>query len=230
MSATTGTYAYAPGLGELTLYSFGLAGIRPSALTQEHMFTARQAANLICSTWSNLPNLWQIDLQTITLVAGQATYTVPSNTVLILDAYASNTAGIQPIDRIVLPISRSEYASYTNKEQQGAITTYWFDRLLSPNLTTYLVPDGTTDTLLNYYRLIRLQDAETVGNQAPDVPYAFLEAFAFALAHRLALIWTPERAAVLKGEANEAYKIAADTNIENAAVYIGPGMSQYWSI
>lgn len=230
MTATTGTYSYAPGLGELTLYAFQLAGVRPTSLTQQHMFTARQAANLVCATWSNLPNLWQIDLQTITLVAGQASYPVPPETVLMLDAYASNTTGSLPIDRIILPISRSEYSSYTNKSQEGAITTYWFDRLLSPTATFYLVPDGVTDTVVKYYRLIRLQDAETVGNQAPDVPYVFLEAFALALAYRLALIWTPERAAVLKAEAAEIYKIAADTNIENAAVYIAPGMSQYWRV
>jgi len=225
---TTGTYAFNPGLGELTLFSFNLAGIRPSALTQEHMVSARMASNMICSRWSNLPNLWKVDLQTITLVAGTATYTVLPNTVLILDAYAQNSDGSLPIDRIILPISRSEYSSYTNKTQQGAITTFWFDRLLSPNVTFYLVPDGQTDTTVKYYRLVQTQDAELTGNATVDIPYTFLDAFAYALAYRLAQIWTPERAQVLKNEAAEAYKVAADTNIESAAVYIAPGMSQYW--
>lgn len=228
--ATTGTTNFNPGLGELTLFAFNLAGIRPSALTQEHMVSARMASNLICSRWSNLPNLWRVDLQTIPLIQGTATYSVPSNTILILDAYVENSAGTQPIDRLVLPISRSEYASYTNKVQQGAITTYWFDRLLSPTLTTYLVPDGTTDTTLKYYRLIQIEDADTVGNASVDIPYAFLDAFAYALGYRLAQMWTPDRADKLKMEAAEAYKVAADTNIENAAVYIGPGMSQYWRV
>lgn len=230
MASPTGTYTFAPGMGSLTLYAFNLAGVRPTALTQEHLQSAYMASNLLCATWSNWPNLWQIDLQTITLVAGTATYSVDPTTALILDAYAENSSGTQPIDRIILPISRSEYSSYTNKSQQGAITTYWFDRLLSPNVTFYLVPDGTTDTTVKYYRLIRLQDVALTGDQAPDVPYLFLEAFALGLAYRLADIWTPERADKLKLRADEAYKIAADTNIENAAIYVGPGMSQYWRV
>ncbi len=227
---TTGTTSFNPGLGELTLFAFNLAQVRSTALTQEHMVSARMAANLIGSKWSNLPNLWRVDLQTIPLVQGTATYAVPSNTILILDAYAENSSGTQPLDRIVLPISRSEYSSYTNKQQQGAITTYWFDRLLSPNLTTYLVPDGTTDTTLKYYRLVQMEDASTVGNATVDIPFAFLDAFAYALAYRMAQIWNPTAASALKDDMNESYKVAADTNIENAAFYIGPGMSQYWRV
>ncbi len=228
--ATTGTTSFNPGLGELTLHAFHLAGVRPTALTQEHMVSARMAANLIGSSWSNLPNLWRVDLQTITLVAGQATYPVPSNTILILDAYAENSNNGQQLDRVILPISRSEYSTYTNKNQEGTITTYWFDRLLSPNVTFYLVPDGQTDTTVKYYRLMQMEDAETVGNASVDVPYAFLDAFAYALAHRMAEIWMPERAAGLEMRAEKTYKIAADTNIETAGVYIAPGLSQYWRV
>ncbi len=194
------------------------------------MVSARMAANLIGSSWSNLPNLWRVDLQTITLVAGQATYPVPSNTILILDAYAENSNNGQQLDRVILPISRSEYSTYTNKNQEGTITTYWFDRLLSPNVTFYLVPDGQTDTTVKYYRLMQMEDAETVGNASVDVPYAFLDAFAYALAHRMAEIWMPERAAGLEMRAEKTYKIAADTNIETAGVYIAPGLSQYWRV
>lgn len=226
--ATTGTTNFNPGLGSLALYAFDLAGVRATALTAEHMQSAMMAANMVCSRWSSLPNLWQIDLQTITLVAGTATYTIPSNTVLMLDAYAENSSGTQPIDRLILPISRSEYSSYTNKQQQGAITTFWFDRLLSPNVTFYLVPDGTTDTTVKYYRLIQLQDASLTNNQNADVPYTFLEAFAVAMAYRLAMIWNPQLAPALKAFADESFAIAAATNIENAAFYIQPGMSQYW--
>ena len=35
--STSGTYAFNPGLGEITLYAYQLCGIRPTQLTQEHM-------------------------------------------------------------------------------------------------------------------------------------------------------------------------------------------------
>ena len=45
--ATTGTYAFNPGLGEITLYAFMNIGIRPTSIVQEHMESARMAANMM---------------------------------------------------------------------------------------------------------------------------------------------------------------------------------------
>lgn len=224
------TYNYSPNLGALTIYAYQCAGIRPTALVQEHMDSARMAANMICARWSNQGvNLWQVDLQTVPLVQGQASYSVPNNTVVMLDAYVQITNGAsQPIDRIILPVSRSEYAAYSNKTQQGQITTFWFDRLLNPSVTLYLTPDGTSASTLNYYRLIQLMDANLAGGQQPDVPYLFLEAFADALAYRLAKIWAPDKAQALKGIADESYNIAAAQNIETAAFYISPSTGNYF--
>ena len=39
--ATTGTYNFNPGLGEITIYAYMNVGIRPTALLQEHMEAAR---------------------------------------------------------------------------------------------------------------------------------------------------------------------------------------------
>jgi hypothetical protein len=77
--ATSGTYAFNPSLGEMTLYAFNLCGIRNTALTQEHMESARMASNMLLGRWSSQGvNLWCVDLQTINLTAGVATYSVPS--------------------------------------------------------------------------------------------------------------------------------------------------------
>ena len=144
--ATSGTYTFNPGLGEVTLYAYQLIGIRPTALLQEHLETARISANMMLTRWSNMGvNLWKVDLVTVPLVQGTATYAVDPNTVVMLDAYIEY--GSPPIDRIILPVSRTEYASYPNKEQQGFPTTFWFDRLLSPNVTIWPVPDGSQTSL-----------------------------------------------------------------------------------
>ena len=167
---TSATYSFNPSLGEISLYSYQLIGIRPSAVLQEHMEAARMATNMMLSNWSNRGvNLWAVDLVTVPLVQGQSTYTVDSNTVVMLDAYISTTTGSQTTDRIIMPISRTEYANYPNKQQQGFPTTFWYDRLLSPNVTIWPVPDGT-QTNLKYYRVKQLQDANMQGAETVDVP------------------------------------------------------------
>ncbi len=226
---TSGTFNFSPSLGELTLYAFNVAGIRSTALLQEHMESARMASNLILGRWSSKGvNLWQVDLQTINLIQGQATYSVPANTVAILDAYIIQTNGSQTNNRIILPVSRSEYASYSNPTEQGGITTFWFDRLLSPTLTTYQVADGTVSQL-NYYRLRQNEDANFTSGQNVELPVYWLEAFADALAYRMAKIWNPEKAAQLKLDAGESYADAIDQNVETSNVYISPMVSGYWT-
>ena len=228
--ATSGTYTFNPSLGEITLYAYNLIGVRNTAILQEHMEAARMATNMILSRWSNQGvNLWAVDLITTPLVQGQATYNVDANTVVMLDAYMRIDDGVNdPIDRLILPISRTEYASYPNKEQQGFTTAFWFDRLLSPTVTLWPVPDGTSAQYLKYYRVRQIQDANMQNGEQVEIPYLWMEALAFGLAQRLALIWAPEKVAILKPLADEAYQIAADQNVETAQQFISPVISGYW--
>jgi hypothetical protein len=224
--STSGTYTFNPSLGELTIYAYQLIGVRPTALLQEHIDSARLATNMMFTRWSNQGvNLWQVDLVTVPLVQGQATYTVDANTVVMLDAYIEY--GSPAIDRIILPISRTEYSSYPNKQQQGFPTTFWFDRLLSPTVTLWPVPNGQ-QAYLKYYRVIRLQDANMNGTQQVDVPPIWLEAMVYGLAERLAMIWAPDKVAIMKPAADEAYAIASAQNVETAQQYISPQISGYF--
>jgi len=190
------------------------------------MDAARTAANMMLANWSNRGvNLWAVDVITTPLVQGTSTYSVDSNTVMILDAYIEY--GSPAIDRIILPISRTEYASYPNKDQQGFPTTFWFDRLISPTVTVWPVPDGS-QTSLKYYRVRRLQDSNLQGAEQVEIPYLWLEAFVYGLAQRLAMIWSPDKVALIKPLADEAYDIAAAQNIEQAQQYISPQIAGYF--
>lgn len=225
---TSGTYSYNPSLGEITLYAYNLIGIRNTSMLQEHMEAARMAANMMLGRWSSEGvNLWAVDLQTVTLVQGTSTYTVPDNTVAMLDAYVTTGTGTSAINRLILPISRTEYASYPNKQQQGFPTTYWFDRLLSPTVTLWPVPDGN-EVSFSYYRVRQIQDSNLTSGQQVEIPYYFLEAFAYGLAQRLAMIWVPEKVPLLKPLADEAYDLAARQNVETANFYISPTISSYF--
>lgn len=230
--STSGTYTFNPSLGEITLYAYNLCGLRNTSLLQEHMEAARMSANMLCSNWSNRGvNLWAVDLVTVPLVAAQSTYNVDLNTVMILDAYMQiDNGGGAPIDRIIMPVSRTEYASYPNKEQEGFTTTFWFDRLISPNptITLWPVPDGSSAQYLKYYRVRQIQDAALQNGVQVEIPYLWMDAFAYGLAARLAVIWAPDKMALLKPLADEAYNVAAEQNIEQAQQYISPQIGGYF--
>ena len=237
--ATSNTYIFNPGLGELTLYAYNLIGIRNTSVLQEHMEASRMATNMLLARWSNQGvNLWCVDLVTTPLVTGQATYDVDPSTVMILDAYVQNDDSGANIDRIILPVSRTEYASYPNKEQQGYPTVYWFDRLISasrstgsagPSVTLWPVPNTDNGPQsLKYYRVRQIQDSAYQNGQTVEIPYLWLEAFAYGLALRLAQIWNPQAMAMIKPMADESYQIAADQNVEQAQQYISPMISGYF--
>lgn len=225
---TSNTYGFAPSMGEAVLYAYGLCGVRRTAITQQHMEDARMATNMLMGRWSaDGVNLWQVDLQTVPLIQGQATYPVPCNTIVMLDMYYTISNGAQPIDRIVTPVSRTEYANYPNKQQQGSPTVAWFDRLLSPTVTLWLVPNGQQSSF-SYYRLRQTQDSELKNGTNVEIPYYFLEAYTFGLATRLAGIWAPDRAVGLKAMADESWGIASRQNIETANTYVSPMLGGYY--
>jgi hypothetical protein len=237
--ATSGTYTFNPGLGELTLYAFNLIGLRNTSILQEHIESARMATNMLLARFSNQGvNLWCVDLVTTPLVTGQSTYDVDGSTVMILDAYVQNDDSGANIDRIILPVSRTEYASYPNKEQQGYPTVYWFDRLISasrstgsvgPTVTLWPVPNTDNGPQsLKYYRVRQIQDSAYSNGQTVEIPYLWLEAFAYGLAYRLAQMWAPAMAMAIKPMADESYQIAADQNVETAQQYISPMMGGYF--
>ena len=244
---TSGSYNFNPSLGELVLYAYNNIGVRNTSILQEHMTTARMATNMMLSRWSNQGvNLWKVDLVTTPLVQGQSVYAVDPSTVVILDAYVTidNGSGTA-IDRIIMPVSRTEYSSYPNKTQQGFTTTFWFDRLTSgtdmvgpgnsqipvvtgPQVTLWPVPDGNSAQYLKYYRVVQGQTADYSNGQTVDIPFLWMEAFADGLAFRLAKIWSPQIAPALKAMADESYEVAAAQNIETAQQYISPQLSGYY--
>jgi len=186
------------------------------------------ATNLLMGRWSaDGVNLWQVDLQCIPLVQGQTTYQVPYNTIVMLDMYYTINNGQQEIDRIMTPISRTEYANYPNKRQQGAPTVAWFDRLLSPTVTLWPAPNGQ-QAFFKYYRLRQTQDSNLQNGQNVELPLYFLEPYAFGLAHRLALTWAADKAPALKVEYNESWDIATRQNRETANTYVSPMLNGYF--
>ena len=224
--ATTGSFNYNPSLGEIVLNAFGRIQVRPPELTQSHMFQARMAANLLLSEWSSQqPNLWEVDLQTIPLTQGVATYSLPAATVMILDLYV-NYGGT---DHYLWPVSRTEYASYSNKTQQGTPTVFWYDRLISQTITFYLVPDGNGPYTVKFYSVRQTQDADLPNGLNVEIPYRWLEAYCSGMAWKLSEIYMPQLEDKLFSRYQRAWTIAATQDVENVGLTIMPGIGSYYS-
>lgn len=227
---SSATYNFSPSNGEIVLAAFERIQIRAPSIRQEHMMSARREVNFLLAGWANkTPNLWEVSLQTITLVQGTATYSVPAKNVMILDAYYSiNTGATDQTNRVVTPISRTEYASYSSPQTQGPPTVYWFDRLISPTVTLYPTPDGNGPYIFNYYGCTQIQDAALTGGETPDIPYRFLDAMVADLSHRVSRIYAQPLEAQRKQDAKDAWDIAAAQDTEGVPLTIAPSISSYY--
>ena len=227
--STSGTYVFAPSIGELIQSAFGRLGKRRSELSVEHMFDGQREANFsLVSAANRGPNLWTVDLQTITLAQGTATYSVPAETVMMLDVNIVINASGQPISRVLQSLSRTDYSQIPNKAQQGPPTSFWFDRLIAPTVTLWPTPDGEGPYTLSYYRFRQMQDANLGGAQNVELPYLFLDWFVADIAHRLSRYYAPGMEAARKADAAEAWGVAASQNTEYSPLSIAPEMGSFY--
>lgn len=209
--------------------AFQRIGVRPTELLTTHLNTAVMELNLLLSKMSNMqPNLWTVNLQSLPITQGTATYSLPAETVMITNAYLSTGSGTDRVDRLIWPLSQTEYAAIANKEAQGTPTTFWFNRAISPTITLYLTPDGNGPYTIYYYCVRQIQDATMPNGVNVEVPYLWLDALVAGLAHRLSRIYAPTLEQLRKMDADEAWTIAATQNIENVALNITPGTGGYF--
>lgn len=226
---TSGTYDFNPTGGEFILNAFDRIQVRPTAIEQTQMQRAVMELNLALTRFNTMPgqNLWTIDLQSIPLVQGTASYSVPAETRMILSGFIRYSTSPQ-LDRYLFPISRDEYAAISTKTTQGFPSQYWFDRLISPTVTFYLVPDGGFTYDFFYYRARQIQDATILNGQNVELPTRFFDAITADLAHRLARIYRPELEQLRKQDRDEAWSIAAAEDTEWVPMYVTPGLFGYW--
>lgn len=394
LPATSGTVSFSPSNADLVLTAFRRIGIRSAEITNEHMISARIAMNLLQVNYANSGvNLFTVDLQTVPLIQGVTTYSVPSSTVMVLDAYirqfsmgsaykaspaftttsgsstvkiywpsnglsvsnyinivipisvgglilygfyqvvsvldtndftitaalnasSSVTSGgvvpyfttsansttvnvylpnhsylsgqpfyvqvttqvdgitlfgtytissvvdannftitsayaassaasayensgqcqltgqnvtAQPVDRVMNSISRTDYAALPDKLVQGFPTVMWFDRLISPTLTLWQVPDGSGPYQLLYYRSSYIQDEDATLGQIPQLPYRFLEAYTADLSWFLSKEWAPAMEQQRKMDADNARALCFAEDRERVPSYLIPDFSSYYT-
>lgn len=239
--ATSGTYAFDLPNSDVIVEAFDRCEVRGTALTRQHILSGRRSLNLMMVELSNRGvNLWQVKPFTIQLVIGQATYVAGSgvtnispNTVSMLDVYYTiingNSSGVNT-DRILLPISETEYAQLPNKALAGPPTSYWYQKLMTgqQQITLWQVPDqGYPDVQVSGYYLSRIQDAGFAGGQTPDIPYLGLDMLCAGMAVRLAEKYAKDKVADLKASYMEALELFLDTDREDVPITIWPAFGSW---
>jgi hypothetical protein len=221
---TSGTSSFNLDLTEIVEEAFERVG--SEMRTGYDLRTARRSMNLMFADWANRGlNMFTYEQGSIPLVAGTATYNLPEDTVDLLEHVIRTGAGsaATQADLTITRISVSTYATIPNKLQQARPIQVWIERLNTPRITVWPVPDNSQPYVFVYWRLRRIQDAGN-GVNTMDMPFRFLPCMVAGLAYYLALKVPggAERLDVLKQQYDEAWQLASEEDREKAAVRFVP--------
>lgn len=224
--ATSGTATFDLDLNEITEEAFERCGAE--LRTGYDLRTARRSLNLLFADWANRGiNMWTIEQGQHVLTQGTATYTLPADTVDLIEHVIRTGAGnaSTQADLQITRISVSTYSSIPNKLQQARPIQVWIQRgQAQPSFTVWPVPDGSQTYTFVYWRLRRIQDAGEGGVYTQDIPFRFLNCLVAGLAYYLSmkLPGATERMPVLKAQYDEAWELASTEDREKAAVRFVP--------
>jgi hypothetical protein len=225
--ATTGTTAFNLDLNEIVEECFERCG---AEVRSGYDFrTARRSLNLLFTEWANRGlNLWTVEQGSVPLVAGTATYNLPTDTVDLIEHVIRTDAGStsNQADLSISRISVSTYSTIPNKLNTGRPIQVYINRAqTTPTITVWPVPDSAETYTFVYWRLRRMQDAGN-GVNTQDIPFRMLPALVAGLAYYLSMKLPdgPNRMAALKMQYDEAWDLASTEDREKAPVRFVPRM------
>ena len=223
---TSGTATFNLDLNEIVEEAFERCGAE--LRTGYDLKTARRSLNLLFAAWANQGvNMWTIEQGQQVLTAGTNTYTLPADTVDLIEHVIRTGAGnvSTQTDLTITRISVSTYSSIPNKLQQARPIQIWINRqAAAPQFTVWPTPDNSQTYTLVYWRLRRIQDAGAGGTYTQDVPFRFIPALVSGLAYYLSMKipGAMERMQVLKAQYDEDWLAASTEDREKAAVRFVP--------
>ena len=224
--ATSGTATFNLDINEIIEEAYERAGLG-RAFSGNDYRTARRSLNLLGQDFANRGiNLWTIEDATLSLTSGTASYTLPADTVSILDHSIRTGTGTSQSDLTITRMSLGEYAGISSKNTQGRPVKIYIERLRdAPQITVWPVPDNNTYTLV-YYRIRRIEDSAAGANNQYDAPTRFLPAIISGLAYQLALKnpSVTDRITLLKQVYEEDFNLAATEDRDRSDFRIVPAL------
>jgi hypothetical protein len=229
--AVSGTSTFNLDIAELCEEAYERAGLEMRS--GYDLATARRSLNLMGLEWANRGiNLWLVEEGSVTLVTGTATYTLPSDTIDLLEHTLRTDSGeTDQTDTALYRMSVSTYSQITNKLTQGKPTQIYINRLRdAPTVTLWPIPNSTYNgDFVRYFRLRRVEDMGAKSSNTSDIPARFLPCMVAGLAYHIAMK-RPEaapRIQMLKSVYDEQFELAAQEDREKASWSFTPQMDSY---
>ena len=212
-----------PDMPEIFEEAFERAGLEMR--TGYDLKTARRSLNLLTLEWQNRGlNLFTIEANTLAVTAGTATYTLPTDTIDIIEHQIRTGTGTNQIDTSLERVSVATYAQQTNKNTQGRPTQIYVQRLpTETKVTLWPVPDNTTAYTISYFRLKGIDGLSSgVGAAISSVPPRLVPCLVAGMAYYIAMKKNPQMAANLKQEYEFQFQLAAGEDEETASIKFVP--------
>ena len=219
-------------IDEILEEAYERIGLQSASGNQLRM--ARRSLNIMFQEWGNRGlHYWEVANNSITLVDGQATYTMFRSTGDgtsdatavygvddVLEAVYRNASSV---DTPLTKINRSTYQGLSNKTSEGTPSQYFVQRFIDKvTITLYLTPGSSeAGKTINYYYVKRIQDAGAYTN-ATDVPYRFVPCMASGLAYYLSQKFKPELTQQMKLLYEDELQRALAEDGSSSSSYITP--------
>ena len=221
--ATSGTKTFQLTIADTIEEAYELAGLE--LRTGYDAETARRSLNIMFADWSNRGvNLWTIEQVTTNLTAGTNSYTLNSYDIDIVSAVIRQIDGSNTTDLQLTRIGRTEYLNIPDKSSTGRPNQLFLDRQTTPVVKLWPTPDGTYTYRLVANTIQRIDDA-SASAQDPEIPSRFMPCMASGLAYYIALKRNPEKAAILKTQYEQDFKLAADEDRNRTSLHFVPTRS-----
>ena len=189
--------------------------------------TARRSLNLMTLEWANRGlNLFTIESGTQALTPGEGTYTLPANTIDLIEHQLRTGSGTAQVDTYLERISVSTYSQQTNKLITGRPTQIFVQRLATETkFTLWPLPDTTMQYTVAYYRLKGIDGlASGIGTDMTSVPPRFVPALVAGLAYYIAMKkpQAQQMLPMLKAEYETQFELAASEDRDRSSVMFTP--------
>ena len=123
-------------------------------------------------------------------------------------------------------VSRDDFISIPSKRKTAQPTQFYIDRLLTPVIKLWPMPDSSTDYVLVYDRLTRMDDADAF-TDAAEVPFRFYPCLVAGLSYYLSIKRAPDRVPLLKAAYEEEFNRAASEDRDRASLHLTPSRDYY---
>ena len=214
-----------PELNELFEEAYERAGLEMRS--GYDLKTARRSLNIMTLEWQNRGlNLFTIEAGTLPLIAGTATYTMPADTIDLIEHQLRTGTGTSQLDAYIDRMSVSTYSQQGNKNATGRPSQNYVQRNATDvQVTLWPVPDSTQTYTLSYYRLKGIDGlADGIGAATTSVPPRFVPALVAGLAYYIAMKKpeVSERVIPLKQEYEAQFLLAANEDQDRATLQVVP--------